>query len=368
MFQTGTENIAMLATIVFCLLIYQTTARPQYPDQLADDNLVRNVRVSLGQDDQQLLGTINFLILENQGDDAILRRLKNCLRDQCPSDNRLRSLINIAREGSRGESLQLTSTNAPAYSVLSPDHMRQRVQRATLFLERYERDNSILGRIIAIDEMWVTFGRLSLIAAYHNNQIIAYRFIEDHALRGSNYASFVREELATAIAGLNIVSPIIIVDNAQAHFDAGASLSFSNQRAEVWFNPPRSPDMMPLDIDGFDCIVKKLKEVCFQDMDQMKHAAIQAINEVNSDNCLHAIQNLPDTWRGVIAAEGHPLKLRRSRHRRSFFAVHTVLTAQKAMRNYVEVLKTCTAIANVTCIEPYLRRDDLMIELSISPQ
>jgi transposase len=68
----------------------------------------------------------------------------------------------------------------------------------------------------------------------------------DGAIDGDRFAGYVRHVLAPTLRP----GQLVVVDNLRAHHDARARAAIEARGAELWFLPPYSPDLNPIE-EGF---------------------------------------------------------------------------------------------------------------------
>lgn len=293
-----------LLSLLVILLISTALCQPEQGFKELSNDSLSNLRSSLVSDDH-LLGLIEGLMLMRHDDDSIRVNVRTCLVNMYPSDERINMLISRARNCALfgASRLPLVTPHYPPNEA-GVQLMQERVNIASQFLQEYQRDISIRDRLIAVDEMWVSQSNLLLIAATFRDRIIAYRFVENRGMRTEDYRQFIEEDLTNAINDNNIINPIMIVDNLRTHLTSDARNSLDRLGIRVWLNPRYSQDMMPLDIDAFECVRVRLREECFKDLEELKESVRLAIEEVNDSGCIESMSNLPLIWGEVIAGGG----------------------------------------------------------------
>ena len=283
--------------VLACLFCYVTPQSGEMPAEY-----ILNLRRSMTED-QRLLGFIEGMMLMNHDDNAIRNQLRTCMGDMCPPDNRINNLIERAHAVAA-----LGTTRRPLAPTQSPqdtiDLRQERVQAAQRFLDEYNRDNAILTRIIAIDEMWLCEGRLALVAAYHMNKIVAHMIFEDRQMNRNDFLAFLENRLFPLFRSRSSGTPILLMDNHRIHHTAEVGAAIARENMIVWYQPRLSPDMMPLDIDAFSCLRKQFKKECYSGMGEMTRGAHRAVEAVNNDNCLNGMSNLVNQWLEVISMGG----------------------------------------------------------------
>ena len=294
----------MSLSIVIVLIIFPLLSFAQPGSKHLTADAILNLRAFLSDDDR-LLGYIAGLMIHQMDDEAIRQDIRFCMDSLCPPDYRLNNLITRARnEAIFGATRVPLSTPLYPPDTVTIQLMTERVNIASQFLQAYQQDVGVLDRLIAVDEMWVVQSELLLIAATFRDRIIAYRFVRDHGMNRNDFRSFIREELSNAIREYNIHMPTILIDNLRTHITGEVSQALVEAQIRVWLNPRYSQDMMPLDIDTFDCIRQRVSEDCYTDRDNLINAVIEAIEDINRSNCLRSMGNLPLIWQEVISRQG----------------------------------------------------------------
>lgn len=246
--------------------------------------MLRNMEAT----DQQLTQSLSFSLNERMSDriPAVISHLRsvtehhsNCI-PEAPSI--LRSTANVIRN--------------------------ERVNFARSSYQAYRRDNYILNRIVAIDEFWIERGTQQMIAAYAQDQIIAFKYLPiQRTLNSSLMIEFINDHLSIGLESIGISEPIILMDNLRAHFTSAVVSEFSSRGWTLWSQPRGSQDMMPLDIDVFPCLKVYLKRRCYYNNAEMRNAVTSAILDMNARRCMRSLRRLPDIWLEVIANSGDKL-------------------------------------------------------------
>ncbi len=78
----------------------------------------------------------------------------------------------------------------------------------------------------------------------------------DGAITGDRFAGYIRHVLAPTLTP----GQIVVVDNLSAHAHAGARAAIEARGAELWFLPPYSPDLTPIE-EGFAKLKAYLRRV-----------------------------------------------------------------------------------------------------------
>lgn len=291
----------MIAIFVLAFLPFANTQPPEYAE---------NLRLALAGDDNLLIGAIMWQLMRNPlaTTQQIRLNMHECMQESCPADERLNSLINRARiVSTRGPArhpirIDAVYPDTDAYNTLRVE----RVQTANRFLSRYRRDNSVLNRIVAVDEMWAIDGRLQIVVAYCRTRVLSFMFMpEGHSLTSQLFLEFIHTRLASDVHNIGLNNPIILMDNLRAHYTDSVMRELNDRGWAVWQQPRLSPDMMPCDIDLFPLLKRLLLRSCFNgNIDEIKITIAAALRTLNGQGILQAINNLPFIWQEIIDMNG----------------------------------------------------------------
>jgi transposase len=76
----------------------------------------------------------------------------------------------------------------------------------------------------------------------------------DEAISGDTFTGYIRYRLAPTLRA----GQIVVVDNLRAHHDERARTAIEQRGAELWFLPPYSPDLNPIE-EGFSKLKTHLR-------------------------------------------------------------------------------------------------------------
>lgn len=278
--------------IVFLLLIAFAASQP----------ITRHMalRMQLSNEDR-LMGFIICHMLDDPSasEQSLFERISSAI----PNNQLVRPLID--RLMSIADSTD--SNICPRVTPLSADAIwrQTRVSIASRNLQNYRNDASVLNRIIAIDEFWIVNGELQMIAAFARDQIIAHAYLPNEVTTNSgHFTFFLTNVLRPALARLNIHEPIIIMDNLSVHNTAEVRQVIRGFGWQTWEQPPRSQDIMPLDIEVFPDLRQAINDIEFASPNVVRQAMNQIINNLNNQRRWSSIEMLPTLWQRVIDNEG----------------------------------------------------------------
>ena len=270
-------------------------------------------------------------------DDEIIQLSRRLLNGPMPDDDRLRPLLQRVRQLNYFGSLspmQLPNPNEPLVRHTQADY-NERLDAAHTLLNRHLSDSTFLSRIIAIDETPFSDNGQQFIGAYHGHRIILYRLTQPgQSLNAADFIQFM-QRLAVRMTelGLNF-RPVLLLDNVAFHRTADVSNFISSQNWDVVYNPRLSgSDFMPWDSDGFDLIRRIASPRCHRNHAEL-HSAIQgAVNTINEEDLLSAIDELPERWQFIIDNNGRRIAFvppRRHRDRRDAYSLNFTAPCIKA--------------------------------------
>ena len=221
---------------------------------------------------------------------------------------------------------------------LSEGQRNTRVELARSYLQRYEQDNSLLDRIIAVDETWLpsymplTDSRarswvppgetpppqvrenhpdfkVGAVVAFWKRQVLTVMILEsDQTMSGDRFLEFVKDYLLPAIRKerRTLTRPAILMDNARYHFASQVKEFFRSRRSwEILKQNPYSPDQNPCDSHGFRQLKSSLRGRRFAIPEGLLAEFSDAVDRVNAQKNFAGIDELPRTWQAIIDQNGN---------------------------------------------------------------
>jgi transposase len=144
-----------------------------------------------------------------------------------------------------------------------------------------------------------------MIAAFHQNQIIAHQYIDQgKTVTHKEYLAFLRDVLQPEVRRKRIHRPLLLHLNATPHKHKDMKDFVTLHRWRILRHPPYSPDLSPPDFDGFARIKRPHKGVRFATEQDLKQAYDNTIYEINRKDSATGISHLPYRWEKVIQLEG----------------------------------------------------------------
>ena len=122
----------------------------------------------------------------------------------------------------------------------------------------------------------------------------------DGAMTGDRFAAYVRHVLAPTLKS----GQIVVVDNLSAHHHEGARAAIEARGAELWFLPPYSPDLNPIE-EGFSKLKAHLRRVEARTDEALTAALWEGFDAITPKNARgwvrHAGYRLPRRTRAQAA-------------------------------------------------------------------
>lgn len=217
---------------------------------------------------------------------------------------------------------------------LTPDQMEFRVLSCENNLSRYKKDKKLLDRTISIDETWVSlymrpnrdqacswtypneqpmnelqqnihFNKRMLIMCMDINGIAFWELLpEKTTVNAQTYVNFLNNYVPNWLKGKSFTRPCLLHDNARPHKAKIVQDFLKQKNIPLWYQPPYSPDISPLDYGCFGPLKRKLKGIKFTSWDEFEEALGRAIEGFNDSGSADAIACLPSRWQSVIDSEG----------------------------------------------------------------
>ena len=110
------------------------------------------------------------------------------------------------------------------------------------------------------------------------------------AINGELFEASVEQFLAPALRP----GDIVVMDNLSCHLRAGVKAAVEAAGASVWYLPPYSPDLNPIE-QAFSKIKQALRRAAARTEEALKEAAVAAMRSVTAADI-----------RGYMAAAGYP--------------------------------------------------------------
>ena len=238
-------------------------------------------------------GFMMMSLLAKKTKSQIIFECKDLLGDHSPPDNRVRELFTVAN---------LCGIEAQPAKTTWRD---ERLRVASHHLQEYRKDNSILNRVIAIDELTVINGKLELIAASMKFRFVHYAFVKDRKAQTHDILTFLSDLSDKEATGL-FKDPVLLWDNINIHKSTEVTNFIVNKGWEVWSQPRDSEDMNPLDYADFKQLKAEYKTSIPDSatVDDVMQIVTNAMIKIGGEGSLRGITLLPDVWEGVEKSDG----------------------------------------------------------------
>jgi len=142
--------------------------------------------------------------------------------------------------------------------------------------------------------------KLMMIAAVHQNEIIAYQILPKNTNVGHTiFLHFLTNILLPAVKQRRIRSPLILMDNARPHKHHEITRFFNRHRWTVLKHSPYSPDLNPCDYDLFARIKRPHKGIRYTTETELRAAYENTIYEINRNREFIGMSRLPERWEAV---------------------------------------------------------------------
>ena len=107
-----------------------------------------------------------------------------------------------------------------------------------------------------------------MISAIRSNQVIEEAtFLVDGPMNGERFLGYIQNHLAPNLKA----GEIVVMDNLAAHKCAGVREAIESVGCELWYLPPYSPDLNPIE-KLWSKIKSHLRRAALCDWDQIKQA------------------------------------------------------------------------------------------------
>ena len=274
-----------------------------------------------------ITGALNVLVnvFPQCTDGEILQLLPRNLPGAMPHTERVQRLLQRVRLTNHFGSLSpLQEPSRGAVVLHSQADYNERLDAAQTFLNRHTSDDTFLQRIVAIDEAPFRNGGdrtvQHMIGAYVRDRIIFYALPEpDVALNAVYFTHFLRRLVPIlADMGFNMHNrPILMLDNVNFHRTREVQEYIDHLNCEVIWTPRQSgDDFMPWDIDAFDLIRRIATPQHQRDNQELRRALEEAVNTINTEDLLSAIDELPQRWQFVADNHGRRVQFTPPRRHR----------------------------------------------------
>ena len=121
---------------------------------------------------------------------------------------------------------------------------------------------------------------ITIVAALTIGGIFAEKSFEG-AMNGEKWTEWIREDLSPILAK----GDIVVVDNLSAHKNQEAIEIVENTGAKVFFLPPYSPDMNPIEF-AWSKVKNRLRRIGARTKDALFEAIDVALSEVTQDDAI----------------------------------------------------------------------------------
>ena len=122
-----------------------------------------------------------------------------------------------------------------------------------------------------------------MLSAIHGTGVMKDASIVFHGPTDATvFRSYVEQCLAPALTP----GDIVVMDNLASHKVAGVGEAIESVGASVWYFPPYSPDMNPIE-KLWSKVKAWLRRVAARTVEGLIHAVGEALRAVDADECLH---------------------------------------------------------------------------------
>lgn len=193
---------------------------------------------------------------------------------------------------------------------LTATDMRNRVEKAVYNLQQLRDDPTIPERLLTIDEKSFRLEpcggeKVSIIVAFYQSQLIAFRLIADTSVKSSDIIFFLQNEVASSISKLRIRRPVLLWDSASWHIASDVQQAVTTLRlSQLLSHPVNSFDMNPVDQQGFHLIRRRIRGRRFVNADDLHAGIRQAQIFINSGTYFTANLNIKKTYEKCISRGG----------------------------------------------------------------
>jgi transposase len=133
--------------------------------------------------------------------------------------------------------------------------------------------------------------RITFLAALRTPGLTA-PLVVDGALNGAVFEAYVQQQLAPTLRP----GGIVVLDNLHVHRAAGARTAIEMRGAELWFLPPHSPDLNPIEI-VFSKFRHVLRRAAEPTMESLWRAGAQLLDAFAKHECRNHIRHCGYSYR-----------------------------------------------------------------------
>lgn len=196
---------------------------------------------------------------------------------------------------------------------LTSDQMAQRVSLLQTMQNYISCRPAIWDNFISIDELPIRHDpnarvsdRSTLLAAFHDHEIIAHQLFPTGAINSEQFLMFLQGDLRSAINTRHINSPVLMFDNYRAHTTSMVTNYIASQGWERLESPPFSPDIAPPDYEGFPLLRRGLRGIIFESFNHVYDVLNHAVERFNQHTLglFDGNRRLPDRINEVIRLHG----------------------------------------------------------------
>lgn len=248
-----------------------------------------NLRVSLTSD--HITGYMMISLLLGKTKSKILAEVRDAMAEKAFPENRMRDILGDA----------YSFGVLPQEAGFKPIWRDERFKVANDLLDRYNKENSILDRVVAIDELTILNGKLEMIAACTKSEFVLVEFVKNGKTKNNDMMNFLRK----LEHELKFSNPLIIWDNINVHTkNKDVILFLVDKEWEALPHPVDSSDMQPLDFHDFKLLKKEWGVKSDMTVEQAEEAVKSAVRDINSRRALLGINQLPRIWAALVRTEG----------------------------------------------------------------
>lgn len=221
--------------------------------------------------------------------------------------------------------------------LLSDEHRTKRLDSALTFLTAYERDTSILHRIVTGDETCVHYvtpttktatmiwkrkeeptpkkakqeksaNKLMVIVFWDHRGVILTEFMErGHTINSDSYCktlTSLRKAIKSKRPGLLSRKPILLHDNARPHSSRQSAEHLDSFKWEIFNHPPYSPDLAPSDFHLFPKLKGFLGGVRFNNDEELKAGVTTWLKNLDKTEYALGIEKLVTRYDKCLNVRG----------------------------------------------------------------
>jgi transposase len=147
--------------------------------------------------------------------------------------------------------------------------------------------------------------KVGVVVAFWKDQVLTYMVLDEREnMNGDRFKYFLEHYLYVAIRRKRIARPKLLMDNARYHFPPQVQDFIDSRHWVIIRQDPYSPDENPCDSHGFAQLKGPLRGRRFETRQGLIAAFDGQVDRVNENRNFRGIQELPETWRAIVAKGG----------------------------------------------------------------